>query len=401
MKPYVKLIVIVGAVIVVGILIYFIWTSVIATPTANQPSGSPYFPLSGLTGTSTGSSNTGLSAGTAVAIGTLAKISDKPATFFWTDPSTGAVFYLDQAGVVWQAEAGQKNPQITQQGVAAVNFTKQSPDGRSVLAAFGDPRLPSWGVFDSVDQVWQPLPSNIIQATWGTDSNTLIATEQNGSSVNLVTLDMTKTPPKPKILVGDFRFLDTSFDFVPPSTLLVEERGNANYNGRVWGFNIKTSTVSLLMGPLSGLVVAPTNDGSTLITYSIQGGFQILNEKTLQNVAPIPFITLPSKCSQNAGSVIYCFVPTNNDFKTAVLPDDYVERKVYSADALYGLDLLSGASTLVPMPASSDPIDAEAPTLSSGNLYFINRFDGYLYAIGIGSPSINSSTTAPGGDFYD
>ncbi len=384
MKPYVKLIIVVSAIIIVGLLIYFIWTSTTTKPTPVSPTSAPYFPLAGLTSTST--SGGGIpSVGATTTIGALIRVSDKPVSFFWTDPGTGEVFYLDQGGIVWQAESGEKNPQITQQGVSAVNFIKQSPDGKSILAAFGDPRLPSWGIYDAIDQVWRPLPANILNATWGADSDTLVATEQNGSNVNLVTLDLTKTPPKPRVLVNDLRLLDTSFDFVPPSTLLIKEKGNANYGGRIWSFNIKTSAINLLMGPLNGLITELTNDGSTLITYSSASGFQVLKSQTLQNVAPIPFITLPSKCSLNSGSIVYCFVPTNSNFKSASLPDDYLERKVYSNDVLYGVDTVSGVSTLLPLAANSGPLDAGKPAIAGGNLYFINRFDNYLYALNIGN----------------
>jgi hypothetical protein len=407
MKPYLKIIIIAVVIIIAGLAIYFIWNWLTAAPAApSGTAGAPYFPLAGLTSTSTGAGTAATSSG-AIAVGALVKVSDRPVSFFWTDPATQEVFYLDQNGVVWQAEAGQKNPQITQQGVAAVNFIKQSPDNKSILAAFGDPRLPSWGIYDSVDQVWQPLPSNIIQAAWGADSNTLIATEQNGSSVNLVTLDLTKTPPKPKVLVNDFRLLDTQLAFIPPNTLLVEEKSNVNYGSRIWSFNTKTLAINLLMGPMSGLTARLTSDGLTLLTYSGSSGFQILQSQTLQNLAPLPFVTLPEKCSINSGATIYCFVPTNAGFKSAVLPDDYVERKVYTADVLYGINTGTGAATILPLSGhATGNLDAEKPALAGSNLYFINRFDGYLYALGgiiNANPATppNSSSTAPNGEFYD
>ncbi len=386
MKPYLKIVIIIAAVVVAGLAIYFVWNWLTAAPAAPGGTASaPYFPLAGLTSTSTGAGTAATSSG-AITVGALAKVSDRPVSFFWTDPATQEVFYLDQSGVVWQAEAGQKNPQITQQGVAAVNFIKQSPDNKSILAAFGDPRLPSWGIYDSVDQVWQPLPSNIIQATWGADSNTLIATEQNGSNVNLVTLDLTKTPPKPKVLVNDFRLLDTQLAFIPPNTLLVEEKSNANYGSRIWSFNTKTLAVNLLMGPMSGLTARLTSDGSTLLAYSGSSGFQILQSQTLQNLAPLPFVTLPEKCSVNSGTTVYCFVPTNAGFKSAALPDDYVERKIYTTDVLYGINTGTGAATLLPLPGNATgKLDAEKPALAGSNLYFINRFDNYLYALNVGS----------------
>ena len=384
MRPYIKIIIIAAIIIVAGLVVYFAWNWLSGSPTAPNASTSsaPYFPLAGLTSTSTGTNTAGATAASGTAVGTLTRVSDRPASFFWVNPATQEVFYLDQNGLVWQAEPDQKNPQITQQGVAAVNFIKSSPDNNSILAAFGDPQNPSWGIYDAIDQVWRPLPANILQATWGANSQTLIATVQNGSNVNLVSLDLTKTPPQPKIIINDFRFLDTRFDFVPPNTLLVEEKGSANYASRIWSLNLKTLTMSLIIGPANGLTIKTTTNGSTLVTYSAANGFQILSSQTLQNLAPIPFTTLPSKCSIDSGATIYCFVPTDSDFKNASLPDDYIEHKLYTTDTLYAIDTQNGSTAPLPIPANAiGSIDGKDPALAGSNLYFINRLDGYLYAL--------------------
>ncbi len=386
MKPYVKMIIIAAIVVVAGLLVYFIWTWLTSAPAApNQAASAPYFPLAGLTSTGEATS-TGGTAAPAMPVGALTKISDKPASFFWTDPATGEIFYLDTKGVVWQAEAGQKNPQITQQGVAAVNFIQQSPDGEFILAAFGDPSAQSWGIYDVVDQVWSPLPGNILQATWGADSHTLIATETSGSRVDLVSLDVSQNPPKTKMIAADFNFLDARFSFLPPSTLLIIERGSASYGGHIWGMNIKTATLNLLLGPANGLTARLTSDGSTMVVYAAASGFQILNSQTLQNLAPLPFLTLPQKCSINSGTTVYCFVPTNPDFKSATLPDDYFDRKIYTTDVLYGINTQTGASTLIPLPQNAlGGLDAEKPALAGQTLYFIDRLNGYLYALNLGA----------------
>ncbi|MCL4404217.1 hypothetical protein M1432_02655 [Patescibacteria group bacterium] len=394
MKPYIKIIVIAAIIVVAGLLVYFAWNWFSGSPSAPSASTSsaPYFPLAGLTSTSTGATSTAAVATSGISVGTLTKVSDRPASFFWTDPATQEVFYLDQNGLVWQAEPGQKNPQITQQGVAAVNFIKASPDYNSVLAAFGDPQNPSWGIYDAIDQVWRPLPANILQATWGSNSQTLIATVQNGSNINLVSLDLTKTPPQPKIIINDFRFLDTKFDIVPPNTLLIEEKGAANYASRVWSLNLKTLAINPIIGPANGLMVKLVNNGSTLVAYSASNGFQILSSQTMQNLAPIPFTTLPSKCSDDSGPTIYCFVPTDQDFKSASLPDDYIEHKLYTTDALYAIDTQNGSTVPLPVPANAvGAIDGKDPAVAGGNLYFINRLDGYLYAL-----QVPANTGGPG-----
>jgi len=133
-----------------------------------------------------------------------------------------------------------------------------------------------------------------------------------------------------------------------------------------------------------------SQDKTTALVFSSNGGFRILDAQTLSTLSPAPFSTLPSKCSPDS-AVIYCFVPQGDNFRNAVLPDDYFEGKFYTSDSLYKINLGTDEITPVAIPQGGDkgPIDAENPITRAGNLYFVNRYDNSLYVLNFGSGNAN------------
>lgn len=327
----------------------------------------------------------------------MTKISENSVFDFWIDPQTQEIYYLNQDGQVFSAKNGQ-DLQVTQQKLNAPNFIRLSPNGQRVLAAFGDPRLPQWGVFDVIDKTWRPMPDGIVNATWGGNADTLIGFMKNGSNVNLSTINISQSQPSVKIIAKDLRFQDINLDFSPPNNLLIEEKPAANYSGRIWDLNIKDSSIHPLFSPENGLIMGLSQDKATIFVFSNSGGFRILDAKTLSALSPVPFSTLPSKCSPDS-VIIYCFVPQGDSFKNATLPDDYLEGKLFTSDSLFKIDLGTDEITPVAMPQNgvSGPIDAEDPITQGGNLYFVNRYDNSLYVLNFGSES-GTPNTGPGND---
>jgi hypothetical protein len=255
------------------------------------------------------------------------------------------------------------------------------------LTAFGDPGSPQWAIFDVIDRVWRPLPQNTVNATWGANTNEIIAVIGNAGGYALVRMDISKNPPISKIIANNFNFKDVKLRFVPPEKLLMAERGSDFYSSRVWQVNLKDLSFNLIFSPSRGLLFDSTLDKSLFFKYSsADGGFEII-DRNLKTFVPVIFSTIPSKCDRNANASstsIYCFGPQYFP-DNVVLPDNYLEKSFLSVDNLYLLTppagdaqgvLLSGAGNI---PA----LDAKNPFLDGGILYFINRFDGSLYSLGL------------------
>ncbi len=384
MKPIIKIGLIVLIIVVVGLTVYFVW-SALSAPSSEfggdtPPPQPPIAP------------GTGDNGSTPPAVGepgptqgnVIEKITENPVFDYWIDPQTNEVYYLSFDGQVFSAKKGQ-DIQITQQRLSAPNFIEVSPNGQRVLAAFSDPRLPQWGVFDTVDEIWRPLPDGILNAAWGENANTLIGFVKNGVSVNLSSINISQSQPAYKIILNDIRFQDVELDFSPPNDLFIKENPADGYPGKVWSINVKNLSVRTLFSPENGLTAELSRDKKTVFVFSNDAGFRILNAATLGTISPVPFSTLPSKCSPDS-VVIYCFVPKGDNFKTAVLPDDYFKRKIYTSDSLFRINLATDEVSPVAIPedASLGYIDAKNPSVSGGSIYFVNRYDDSLYSFNLG-----------------
>jgi len=383
MKSYIKIGLVVLIIAVVGLIIYFVWSALAgpAPEIPNTPSTSSTLP----TAPPSNGGEQSQGGTTDQSVASLKKISENPVFDFWIDPQTQEIYYLNPDGQVFSAKNGQ-DLQITQQKLSAPNFIRLSPNGQRVLVAFGDPRLPQWGVFDVIDKTWRPMPDGIVNVAWGENANTLIGFAKNGDNVNLSIINIGESQPSVKIIAKDLRFQDVNLDFSPPNNLFIEEKPAANYLGRIWSMNIKDLSIHSLFSPENGLMLGLSRDKTTALIFSSRGGFRILDAKTLNTVSPAPFSTLPSKCSPDS-LIIYCFVPQGDNFKNAVLPDDYLEGKFYTSDSLYKINLGTDEITPIAIPQNgvSGPIDAENPVTQAGNLYFMNRYDDSLYILNFGS----------------
>ncbi|MGC9610650.1 MAG: hypothetical protein ABSE68_00260 [Minisyncoccia bacterium] len=383
MKPIIKISLITLIIIVIGLIIYFVWSALAPAPENPAPGSAGNLPTASSTSSSTSEQNqtSQPEQQNGSAVPTLEKISENPVFDFWVDSQTQEVYYLDPDGRIFSAKKGQ-DIQITQQKLNAPNFIKVSPNGQRVLMAFGAPRSPQWGIFDVIDGAWRPLPGDIQNAAWGTDSGNLIAFVKNGGSINLSNINISQNQPSYKIIAKDMRFEDVKMDFIPPDNMIIQENPSGDYAGRAWNLNLKNLSIYQLFSPQGGLTMKLSTDKNILFVFSADGGFRILNSANLNLTTPLPFSTLPSKCSPDS-FLIYCFMPTDDGFKNSVLPDDYIKQGIYTSDILYRINPGTDEVLLIPLPKNAGTIDAQNPVASNGALYFINRYDKSLYSLSL------------------
>ena len=127
---------------------------------------------------------------------------------------------------------------------------------------------------------------------------------------------------------------------------------------------------------------------------SRRGGKLSLYDNSASLLANFSFLTLPSKClfpfedSMESGTsttasikFLYCAVPRNQDqLKTKTLPDDYQKMAIFTADNFLKINLIDGS---VEQILADQALDGENLKIFGGNLLFINRLDGLLYAISL------------------
>jgi hypothetical protein len=381
MRPIVKIGLVILIIAIIGLIIYFVW-SALQAPAPEVPEAPPVgseLPAVPGTGGENGAGENG--GGTEVPPAALSKISENPVFDFWIDAQTKEIYYLDSEGRVFSGKNG-PDLQITQQRLSAPNFIELSPNGQRVLAAFGDPRLPQWGIFDVVDESWRPLPDGILNATWGENSSVLVGFVKNGANVNLSSVSVAQNEPVYKIINKDVRFQEVGLELLSSQNLVISENSSANYPARVWNLNLKDQSLSQMFSPENGLILKVSEDKKILLVFSPANGFRILNAPDLSLATPVPFSTLPSKCSPGS-AVIYCFVPRDGFEKNSNLPDDYFQKRLRTDDILYKIDAGSDEISQISLPAGAGPIDAKNPRSFDGKLYFMNGYDNSLYSLNL------------------
>src|ERR1051325_10384303 len=217
MKPIFKIIIVIAVLAVAGFIIFFLWKKFTALPKAL-----PQAPAK----TST---STVVSPATNVAGSPIKLVSDTQVFDYWL-PASGNPYYLDQYGHVFSGSL-EKDTEVSEESFSALNRIEVSPDQNEVLAAFGNPAAPSWGIFDGLDKAWRPLPQNIINATWGVDSTKLYAIAASGQSYELAQIDISKNPAALKTLAANFHLKDVDLKLKDTQTLLLVEKPSANYPG--------------------------------------------------------------------------------------------------------------------------------------------------------------------------
>lgn len=371
MKPIYRILIAVGAVIVLVAAGYFIWWLFIDGPAPEVPTQGGALPPE--------TDNTSVSTSTAPDGSTLPTprpISDHKAFDYWLMPETGEIYYLTPEGYVYAVKDG-PDLEISKQAITALNRAEPSVDGRRVLVSFGNPSEPQWTIFDSVDSVWRPLAREIINAGWGKTPSELVASVTSGSDHNLSFVDISRTPPVYTTIIRNFHMKDVLYSMLRNGEILISERPSASFKGSVWRLNPTTRVLTLILAPAAGRTVK-TERGADLSYLSDTEEFAIAGG-ALQSPAPLFFRTLPDKCAAGAGT-IYCFVPRNLNISTA-LPDDYLMRAFYSIDSLYAVTYPS--LTLRPIILGEGAFDTSRVRANENVVYFIDRYTDKLYELEI------------------
>jgi len=397
MKPIYKIAIIVGITVLVGAIVFFVWNSFVDTTPPETGSELPVSPTEGV-GTSSlpiggegtkepGETENPLPGG-GEAVFEMRKISEYPVFDFSVSQDTKEVVYLGLDGKVFGAKEG-PDVEILGQTIDALNVIVPSPKGERILASFGNPLSPQWGVFDTIDKVWRPLPRDVRNATWGANDSELLAISELNGKKSLVSVDFSKTPFAYKTLLKSFSFDDVLLSFRSPNELLFRERAAASYPGRLWQLDLKTGRLSLLSSLQNGFWLDWSRKGNLGFLYTTRNGFSVV-DRNMQELVPLFFSTFPNKCVANSTSTSYCFVPKASTLSNATLPDDYLQNKLFTVDDLYYLDFAADSVEKV-MEGNSRliAVDAYNVEVTEGSLYFLNRYDNGLYEITL--PSKNNT----------
>ncbi|MEK7512830.1 MAG: hypothetical protein AAB601_01385 [Patescibacteria group bacterium] len=312
------------------------------------------------------------------------RVSDFPVFDAWVNRENGEVLYLTPEGRAYVVQGG-PDAQVSSQPILALNAVTPAPDGSRALVTFGNPRSRSWGIFDSVDKAWRPLPGTVLSAGWAGRSDQLFALVATGTLVSLVRVDLSKSTPATQTILSDLRMREVLLMSRTPEEVLILDRPSALVKGRLWRYEVRSGSLNLLLAPAAGLSVALSDDAKLLFRWSSPDQFSILNE-TLGETMPLFFSTFPSKCGGNA-TTTYCFVPLEIE-GSSLLPDEYLIGTLGTTDRLYRISIPAEDAYAVPLQRGSPALDAARVVVLDDRLYVVNRADRALYEIALPEASV-------------
>jgi hypothetical protein len=292
---------------------------------------------------------------------------------------------------------------LSNTAIADVVNASFSPDGKKALVVFGTPGSLKASVFDTGTLSWQALTGLSDQSSWGPQGYNIVWTSHDGAGRTIVLITAIGTKTATTQTVATLPVTDLAVAWQNAGTLIVYDKPSAYAEGSAWTIDIKTKTVVPLVRETQGLDLAwdaIRNQGIALqgTIASTGGSLSLVNSVGLPS-AQFNFLTLPEKCSFAALPIapatttapkakttpqttnyLACGVPVNqNQLSDAHLPDDYFQQALFTTDRLVIVDLdTRGIIFVGTLPTAADATKIQ---LAGTTAYFINRYDGSLYAV--------------------
>lgn len=307
-------------------------------------------------------------------------VSDQEAVGYFVDTranssSSGAVFYVTEDGAIFKVSSGED--ERIAEGLPSPVRAVSSVNGRSVLVESGAPHALQFTVFYPDDRRMQALPASVSAAL----SPDGLRVAYWGTNGDISLRDLFGSRPK-TIKLTTFLHYDMSLIWPRTNTLAFLTHPSARVAGELWEFDVIAKTLRFIDSG-EGLMNAWSSDGTTQLRFVARSGekgftTQFLDPKGVSRATILA--TFPSKCATSADH-IYCavaggYTPPRSSFTL----DDYLQRSVYARDSLYVFQpsLESSRALLAPPDV---PLDAILLRIAQNTLFFINRYDGRVYAL--------------------
>ena len=335
-----------------------------------------------------------------------------PVTDYFVD-SKNTVFIIQPDGKVLTI-AGSVQTSLSSQTIDGDLIRASfSADGKKVLAVFGKTIAPQTSVFDIAAKRWDPLSIDVKEPVWSPTGTKIAFLSANSSEFGvLATLDLAQAKPTAQPVTRVYA-QDIVLSWPAAETVVLTERGSAYAKSSVWRVDVKNKAVTTLVDALLGASAAWTPDISWGVLFTgnraYHGGAMSLVDGGGDIKKQLDIVTFPEKCvftqidipvvaTSTATSTpkqaakpqapkterthtLFCGFPKNiAELNLLPQPDAYRQRKVYTDDYFYKIDVKSGTITDV-SPPSEYVLDGTNLKVFGKNLFFVNRYDNYLYSL--------------------
>jgi len=260
--------------------------------------------------------------------------------------------------------------------------------------------------------VWAPSGFKLAYATDKTGLKTIFS------------LDTSNSKAKP-VALFQIHAQDMNLAWSAPNQILFFEKGSAYIKSSAWLLDITKKTLSAVAIDTLGLDVAlpqSTSSAAFGLVFSSQSsrrGGTLSVSDNIGGATKLGTLTLPSKCgfytittepsSTTGGATTStkttstktssktalaapskittpfaaCGVPADfNSVNTAMLPDDYFKKSLFTVDTLYGINLKTGdLQEIISGTEAGLSFDASRIKIFGNRVFFINRFDQKVYGV--------------------
>ena len=306
----------------------------------------------------------------------LRQVFQNPAINYWLG------YYIDFEGNIIKV-GGSEEEVVGRVNAAPILSVLPSQSGIEAVVAFGNPHNPQFSVFNASTTEWRPLGPETRAIAWSPDGLRLASIE----SINGVTSIFTSGANGNKgNKIMDISLVDVGLEWIYENKILITEKPSALLTGSIWVIDVKNKTIQLAAEAKGLILKQHQNKG---IMFSVVDGFPLIELKTTDKDLPtirLPFITLPEKCTIGDTN-LYCAAPVNITDKI-LLPDDYLKKKFYSDDVIYEYALDKKSIRTIFRLSQDSAIDAINLKIIGDKLFFINRYDNYVYSIDLESADL-------------
>lgn len=302
----------------------------------------------------------------------IKKISDVPVKFYWYYAENNRIFYITEGGEIKKV-IDEKNEQISINPLKNVTVARSNRGGSLILLKFNTDSGVVWGIFSSMDEQIIPLNFPITDAVWAFNNQDIIATISKNGKTSVVSFSSLKTYSESVVLIPEIKLLDVDMIEKSQDELLFVEKPGGDYTTSIWQYNKKTKLFSVIRTGLLDFSLHPT--ASNYFFSSKNDGF-IIGNNNFVHLIPTIHETLPEKCS-SISTIAFCFIP-----QKPIQLFDWITNSVFSNDSLYVYDLYSQEESGVDLEKiTKTAIDAKNITPTYSSLYFINKYDNFIYAL--------------------
>lgn len=218
-------------------------------------------------------------------------------------------FFVDQKNEITVI---QPDGQVVQSGIGGnasvlnpvliANLSKASfsPDGKKIVASFGDTASPQLSLFDVPSKTWKPLDSKIQNPAWGPKGSEMIYFVARNEQSVLESLNVADSKAKPKEFLK-LRAQDLVPQWVNTNQIFLGEKASASFKSSLWKFDIRSASLTLIAKDLSGLESVWNSPGTRAVIASVgsptgRGSLLQLIDGQGKVLYQLKFGTLASKC---------------------------------------------------------------------------------------------------------